>query len=668
MRACKDENAVYESAPGDLEMITKGSFKSESEFNCIHAEVTGVTEVTARRDWISRGNTDETAKVTGATEPDIDDLIADAIDPRDNAPPDGLKEIHPFPEVEERPKWGVYEDWCGPENKYRPGVYFHGMTKGSGQVPPAPYDDWVCDPLLVEATTRDRDGHSFGMMLKFRDKLGNLKAWNMPARLLAARGCDGLLGELFDLGLHVDYDKRSRIPAYINAKIPKRTMWAAAQVGWCGGAFVLPHRVIGDDENEVFFQSESTGQKEYTASGSLEEWRGQVAAQCLGNPLLLFQVAAAFAGPLLNLCNVDGAGFHSFGPSSCGKTTGSKLAASVWGHYKLYMRSWKATANGLEGAACLFNDGLLVLDEMNDGDGHEVERTIYALGNGKGKQRASVSGSAKGVRAWRILTLSNGEKTIEAHLAAYGLTVKAGQLVRLLQIPVFGEYGAFDDLHGQPDGKAFADAVTGHALRYYGTAGIAYLERLTAAVKNSEDIVAVVKRIACLIASDELSSQEGRAASSFSLVATAGELATEYGVTGWPPGAAIEAAKACFAQWRGHRGTGNTERIQIFRMLSDYINKFGDARFTDVDDNRQLNGPRSGYWRERDHKREWLLTPTGMRDAVTGFDTRTIKETLSQAGWMLPLDKDGKLPQVKVRGKNDRYYVIRLPDGGEYGA
>lgn len=103
--------------------------------------------------------------------------------------------------------------------------------------------------------------------------------------------------------------------------------------------------------------------------------------------------------------------------------------------------------------------------------------------------------------------------------------------MRLLQIPVFGKYGAFDNLHEHVNGKAFADAVSRAASQYFGTAGIAYLERLTAAVNAGDDIGAAVVAITRQIAEDNLSPQEGRAAAAFALVATAGELATDYGIT-----------------------------------------------------------------------------------------------------------------------------------------
>ena len=46
----------------------------------------------------------------------------------------------------------------------------------------------------------------------------------------------------------------------------------------------------------------------------------------------------------------------------------------------------------MEGAAALFNDGLLVLDEISECNPHDVGAIIYALGNGRGKQRAGRTG------------------------------------------------------------------------------------------------------------------------------------------------------------------------------------------------------------------------------------------------------------------------------------
>lgn len=59
------------------------------------------------------------------------------------------------------------------------------------------------------------------------------------------------------------------------------------------------------------------------------------------------------------------------------------------------MRSWRATANGLEGAAVLSNDGVLILDEIKKADPRQVGDIVYTISDEQGKQRANRSGSAR---------------------------------------------------------------------------------------------------------------------------------------------------------------------------------------------------------------------------------------------------------------------------------
>ena len=100
----------------------------------------------------------------------------------------------------------------------------------------------------------------------------------------------------------------------------------------------------------------------YSERGTLDEWRDTVGKYCIGNNKLLFAVSLAFAAPLLNPLNVENGGFHIFGPSSCGKSTALRVAASVYGGPD-YITTWRATDNGLEGTAAAHNDTLLIMDE-----------------------------------------------------------------------------------------------------------------------------------------------------------------------------------------------------------------------------------------------------------------------------------------------------------------
>ncbi|MGE9575463.1 DUF927 domain-containing protein, partial [Escherichia coli] len=71
------------------------------------------------------------------------------------------------------------------------------------------------------------------------------------------------------------------------------------------------------------------------------------------------------------------------------------VAASVISDPKEYIRSWRATDNGLEGIAARHNDGLLCLDEIAQVDASKAGEIAYMLPNGKGKQRSTKNGTAK---------------------------------------------------------------------------------------------------------------------------------------------------------------------------------------------------------------------------------------------------------------------------------
>jgi putative DNA primase/helicase len=109
----------------------------------------------------------------------------------------------------------------------------------------------------------------------------------------------------------------------------------------------------------------------------------------------------------LQLATREGGGLNFFGPSSTGKTTLLQAAASVWGRSASpgYIRTWRATANGLEGAAAGATDTALVLDEIGVVEARDAAAAFYGLANGSGKAGAARDGSLREPKSWRILIL-----------------------------------------------------------------------------------------------------------------------------------------------------------------------------------------------------------------------------------------------------------------------
>ena len=479
----------------------------------------------------------------------------------------------------------------------------------------------------------------------------------MPMELLRGAG-DELRGELLAMGVEIDPQAKNLLGQYLQSNHPTRKVHCALQVGWCDDSFVLPDTVIGPRASGVIFQTGERGHDEHTRAGTLAGWQSGIAALAVGNPLVMLAVSASFAGPLLQRCNGESGGIHFVGDSSTGKTTIIEAACATWGGPN-FRRSWRATANGIEGAAALFNDCLLALDEISECDPKEVGMIVYSLGNGRGKQRASRTGTARSVTRWRVVVLSSGERTIGTAMAEGGHRIKAGQSVRLLDIPATRAFGAWDNLHGMASGTAFADAIKRAAVTHHGHAGRAFLEKLT---RDTQDYCELLERIKVLpeFSADGGEGQDKRAAARFALLALAGEAATDYGITGWPEGAAIQAAAAGFKAWRSTRGRRNDERRQILESVSGFIERHGDSRFSKADDtNDTMRNNRAGWWRESDAGRIYLFNADGLKEALKGFDFKRALDTLQEAGALpIPEANGERSKPMRIHGQQCRLYQI----------
>ncbi|GJM17083.1 MAG: hypothetical protein DHS20C13_24100 [Thermodesulfobacteriota bacterium] len=516
----------------------------------------------------------------------------------------------------------------------------------------------ICSPVYVEAVTYDGQENNFGRMLRFRNTRGSWRSWAMPMELLRGSG-EELRGELLSMGVEIDTTQKSRnlLSTYLQAEPPEKHVRCALQVGWCDNSFVLPDEVIGENASGIIFQSGERGHDEFTKAGTLEGWRDEISALAIGNPVLILAISAAFAGVLLSRCNAESGGIHLVGDSSTGKTTALEVACSVWGGVN-YRRSWRATANGMEGAAVLFNDCLLALDEISECDPREVGKIVYALGNGRGKQRATRTGGARSVNRWKSFVVSTGERTIGTTMAEGGYRAKAGQSVRLLDIPAQREFGIYDNLHQFSTGAALSDKIKQVVAMHYGHAGRTFLEKLTREDRNLTAMLEAIKENPRFRV-DASQGQDKRAVGRFALLALAGEIATEYGITGWSAGEAIEAAVEGFDAWYKLRGDGNDEKRRILEQVSNFIDRHGDGRFCNIEGTAGTQiRDRAGWWKDTDDSREYLFTSEGLHEALKGFDFKRALDVLQDAGALKSCKDKRRAGSYRVAGRTIKLYAI----------
>lgn len=579
----------------------------------------------------------------------------------------------PIPGLKARPCWRVFDEKVQVgDTSYRAGVWYFGMRQ-RGNDTPIPYDQWVCSPLHVEAVTADQRGENVGRLLKFRGLQG--QGWReqaIPMAMLSG-DCADVRALLMSMGLETSLSGRNLLTEFLLRPAPKRKVRCVTQVGWAGeGCFVLPDQAIGPNAGEVILQAGEKLDEAHSASGTLDEWKSHVAALAEGNPLLLVAMATAFAGPLLKSLGAESGGIHLVGDSSTGKTTAIDAGRSVWGGSE-FRRSWHSTANGFEGAASLFNDTTLCLDEISEADPKEVGATVYALGNGVGKQRASRTGMARAVKRWRTTVLSSGERSLATTMREGGQRAKAGQLVRLLDVSARRTFGAWDELHGHATGQAFSDALKAATRRYHGTAGRAFLEKLTRETRDLEAFYEKFKAMPGFVP-EGADGQVRRAGARFALYAMAGELAADYGAVPWPRGAATASARAAFEAWHAGRGNGNDEDTKILAAVAGFLDRHGDSRFSLAGSEAAAHAVRihrAGWFEDSEADgRVYLFNTEGMREALADFDFGRGLEALCAAG-VLPRQKDEgagwrrRTVLKRINGRRVRVYPVlsdRLAD------
>jgi len=232
--------------------------------------------------------------------------------------------------------------------------------------------------------------------------------------------------------------------------------------------------------------------------------------------------------------------------------------------------------------------------------------------------------------------------------------------LRLLDIPIFGKFGAWDNLHGFSSGAAFSDAIRQSAATHYGHAGRAFLEKLT---RDDRDFGEWLERFRALpeFSIENGEGQDKRGASRFALLALAGSLATEYGITGWTEGDAVKAAEKGLKAWQSLRGKGNSEQADIMTQLTGFIEKHGDSRFSNADsttpDTMRIN--RAGYWRGEGGDRVYLFNTAGLHEALDGFNFKPTLDFLQREG-VIPPSSGEKAKPLTICGQKTRFYSIQV--------
>lgn len=563
----------------------------------------------------------------------------------------GLPEKDPLkPHVESRAD-GVF--WVTPK-----------VDKDSGEV--INQEAWLCSPLEVVGTGRD-DKDQY---LIIRWQAFGVSALTTAAIPLADIGEREGWRTLKAGGINVTTKSSLRaILADWLQRSGARELWRVAHAtGWQCGAYIMPDgEVIGTPEHPVLFNGRSSAAAGYTVKGTAEDWRGSVAHLVAGNYSMMTATAAALAAPLIGLAGADGFGIHFYEQSSAGKTTTANVASSLYGNPDLLRLTWYGTALGLANEAAAHNDGLMPLDEVGQGsDPVSVSQSAYALFNGVGKLQGAKEGGNRDLKRWRTVAISTGEMDLETFIAGAGRRTKAGQLVRLLNIPLSKTV----HFHEHQNGKQHADALKEAYQHHHGAAGRQWIKWLADHQQQATEAVRGCEaRWRSLIPAD-YGEQVHRVAARFAILEAA--LLLSAGITGWDAQTCRDAVQHSYNAWLREFGTGNKEHQQIIEQTEAFLNAYGLSRFAPFPYSpadlpiKELAGYRR---RQGEHDESpisfYTFPATFEKEIAAGFNHKQFAEVLKRAGMLTP-PSSGRGYQRKsprIQGRQINVYVLNyLPE------
>jgi len=583
-----------------------------------------------------------------------------------------MSTIVTFPDLDKRPQTICYdEDFTCEGKSYLAGVYVHKILKGKGKDDPdLPLDIKISSPIKAAAITRTKDKEEHSLLLDFVP-VGESE-WKkilLSRASLVATKSDEARTKLASAGVEFLSDNWNDLHEYLEHLKPETFLTEAKLTGWVNGdfkTFILPHRTLGD-ASKTYFDA-GLENVEYGISGTLEEWKEKVALLAVGNKWLLFSLSVALTGPLLEPLNLVGFGCHLYGDSSMGKTTLLRFAISVWGEPR-YLKTWRTTSNGLEITCANRSGTLLVLDEADEATAETVSASAYMIANGRGKSRMTKTITERPAFNWRVCALSSGERTLEVQIESGHDKYKVGQEMRMVPLdPTKGKHGAFDELHKHASAAEFSQHLSTSCARFYGHAGIEFVEQLIARGTANLD-VRLREELNALSKGCNLSAQEWRVAKNLAAVALAGELPIECGIFPFVAGTARAAVRGAFLTWFTPQKSGmakNKEHVAIINAVRDYIDTYSTSRFAPIVTGafEKLAEPRrinelSGFWEDKDGKRNYLFTASGLKSAGKPKDIKRVIQALDEQNAFAEKGGDGETAkQRRVHGKKMRLYHV----------
>lgn len=378
------------------------------------------------------------------------------------------------------------------------------------------------------------------------------------------------------------------LDAFMDAESP-RQLKRVAQSGWLNGnqTFALQTRVIGQDRSSfIGLPSPPNPNKRgwFKSAGTAETWKAVVAPLGMYSSSFMLSAAAAFAAPLLDLCDEQSFSICLYGGTRSGKSVATLIGASVVGLGSVrQLPKWHASDSGQEELLPMFNDCLAAIDDFESIRGTESEKYQrirgFSYGVEAGAEKHRHSSFAPASKTWRTILITSMEKSIDELAKELREERKGGETIRMVSVPVLIEGHAHIFDRAAADGIAVTPEWT--ATRFeqvikacaenHGAVFVRYLSKLC---KNPKKVQSRAKKyIADFVADVSLPEDGDRArdiARKFGLIYAGGRLAVGLKLVPWNQAELKEAICACYRAARDSlpdEGVAFREGVDVLTKL-----------------------------------------------------------------------------------------------------
>ncbi|MCR6670049.1 DUF927 domain-containing protein [Devosia ginsengisoli] len=512
----------------------------------------------------------------------------------------------------------------------------------------------VSGPVVAVALAHDERQVGWRRLLWFRDRDGRERHLTVAEEhmLLSPRK---VVARLVDAGLELARpDLASALMAELARTQVERRFIIVDRGGWHGGHYVGSRGTMGPDKGALPVQEGVFRPAMRMPPQALETWGQDIAAFAEGNSRLTIALGTALGGLAIGLLQGQASfGVHLRGPSSIGKSTGLRVAGSIYGPPRKEIRSWSSTEAGLEAVAARHHNRILILDELAQIAPEAAVQAGYLLGNGAGRERSGSTGRGLPTQTWQLTFLSSGEIGLEEKIAerASAPVMREGQAVRLIDLNADAGkgHGLFDTIHGHASGADLSDHLNRAAEASQGEVEQAFVAALAEDADRSRALLATYReRFIADHLPDDADGITRRVFSNLGLLAAACELASRFGVLPWPEGSGMAGVAACAWDWHKarvqHRPASPAEAARAWMeqnagMLAPW--EAGEAP-----------GPVLGYIRSGPQAA--YLLPEGWRALCGEIPALRMKDELIRMGMLR--HAPARLPGAALR----KFYIITL--------